>query len=439
MFSVLANKTYRHLFLAQVIALFGTGLATVALSLLAFDLAGAEAGAVLGTAFAIKMIAYVGLAPLAAAFTERLPRKAVLVVLDLIRAGVALALPFISEIWHIYVLIFVLQSASAAFTPAFQAAIPEVLPKEEDYTQALSLSRLAYDLENLLSPTIAAGLLLIVSYQGLFGGTVLGFIASAVLVVSAGLPKMKPVESQRTLKRMTQGSRIYLKTPRLRGMLVVFLAVAAGGSMVIVNTVVIVQSQFGLQANSVALALACFGGGSMVAALTLPKLLEYLKDRSVMISGAMLMALCLSLGVFLQSYEQLLPLWFVMGLGYSAAQTPSGRVLRRSAHSADLPSIFASQFALSHACWLIGYPLAGWVGAQFSLSVSFTVLAIMAWVSVVGALYSWPRNDAKVLLHSHDNLPKDDPHWTEGKDRHGNQHAHSFKIDDLHPRWPSGM
>lgn len=52
---ILKHRTYRHLFLAQVVALLGTGLATVALSLLAFDLAGDEAGQVLGTAMAIKM------------------------------------------------------------------------------------------------------------------------------------------------------------------------------------------------------------------------------------------------------------------------------------------------------------------------------------------------------------------------------------------------
>ena len=68
MLDVLRNTTYRHLFLAQIIALLGTGLATVALGLLAFDLAGANAGAVLGTALAIKMVAYIGVAPVASAF-----------------------------------------------------------------------------------------------------------------------------------------------------------------------------------------------------------------------------------------------------------------------------------------------------------------------------------------------------------------------------------
>ena len=162
MLAVLANRAYRHLFLAQVIALVGTGLATVALGLIAFDLAGANAGAVLGTALAIKMVAYVSVAPIAAAFAERLDRRVMLVSLDIVRAAVALLLPFVTQIWEIYVLIFVLQSASAAFTPAFQATIPDILPDEDEYTRALSLSRLAYDLESVVSPMLAAALLTVI-------------------------------------------------------------------------------------------------------------------------------------------------------------------------------------------------------------------------------------------------------------------------------------
>lgn len=148
MLDVLANRTYRHLFLAQIIALLGTGLLTVALGLLAFELAGERAGAVLGTALAIKMVAYVTVAPVVGAYAAQLPRRAFLIAIDLVRAAIALLLPFVSEVWQIYVLIFLLQSASAAFTPTFQATIPDVLPEEADYTRALSLSRLAYDFES---------------------------------------------------------------------------------------------------------------------------------------------------------------------------------------------------------------------------------------------------------------------------------------------------
>lgn len=161
---------------------------TVALGLLAFDLAGRDAGAVMGTALTIKMVAYVGVAPVVAALVDRLPKKAVLVGADLIRFAVALLLPFVAEVWQIYALVFVLQSASATFTPAFQSLIPAVLPDERQYTRALSLSRLAYDLESLLSPAFAAALLAVVSYHDLFVGTAIGFAGSIAFVLLARLP-----------------------------------------------------------------------------------------------------------------------------------------------------------------------------------------------------------------------------------------------------------
>ncbi len=58
----------------------------------------------MGAALAIKMVAYVGIAPIAAAFAERLPIRTMLLSLDVIRAGVALLWPFVSQIWEVYVL-----------------------------------------------------------------------------------------------------------------------------------------------------------------------------------------------------------------------------------------------------------------------------------------------------------------------------------------------
>ncbi|GAA3274078.1 hypothetical protein GCM10020258_51750 [Sphingomonas yabuuchiae] len=272
MFSVLANRTYRHLLMAQVIALLGTGLATVALGLLAYDIAGGEARAVLGTALAIKMVAYIGVAPVVGAYANRLPRRAFLVAMDLLRAGVALSLPFVTEVWQIYILIFVLQSASAAFTPTFQATIPDVLPDERDYTKALSLSRLAYDMESLISPILAAGLLTLINFHWLFSGTMIGFLASALLVVTTVLPR---APTQQTTGRGSiprpHGGQVLPAYPRLRGLLALTLASAAASSMVIVNTVVIVRDKLGLGQQDVALTLAAFGAGSILAAFTLPR------------------------------------------------------------------------------------------------------------------------------------------------------------------------
>lgn len=146
------NPDYRKLLLAQILSLVGSGLTTIALGILAYELASENAGQVLGFAFAIKMIAYVGLAPIASAIAEQLPRKPYLVFLDIMRASLVLLLSFVTQVWQIYVLIFAFQAFSAAFTPAFQATIPDILEDEAEYTQALSYSRLTYDLESLVSP-----------------------------------------------------------------------------------------------------------------------------------------------------------------------------------------------------------------------------------------------------------------------------------------------
>lgn len=408
---------------------------TVALGLLAFDLAGANAGAVLGTALAIKMIAYVGVAPVAQAFTDRLPRRSLLVGLDLIRGAIALCLPFVSEIWQIYLLIFVLQAASAAFTPTFQATIPDILPNEDEYTHALSLSRLAYDLESLVSPMLAAALLSVISFHSLFAGTVLGFLASAALVLSLHLPVPHTAGPRHgILDRTTRGLRIYLATPRLRGLLAINLSVAAAGSMVIVNTVVLVKASFGLSEPQVALALAAFGMGSMIAALSLPRVLEHLSDRPVMIAGAAALVLGTAAGVAVGSYGGLLILWLILGFGYSVAQTPAGRLLRRSAHPEDRPALFAAQFALSHACWLICYPLAGQLGATVEMGEAFAAMALIGLAGVGLAWRLWPTGDPTHIAHQHPDLPDDHSHLVAFG---GNgQHHHPVVIDDIHARWP---
>jgi H+ antiporter protein len=443
MLAVLADRTYRHLFTAQVIALTGTGLLTVALGLLAFQLAGERAGAVLGTALAIKMIAYVTVAPVAAGFADRLPRRAFLVAMDLVRAGIALLLPFVTEVWQVYVLIFLLQSASAAFTPTFQATIPDMLPDEKDYTRALSLSRLAYDLESLLSPMLAAALLTVISFHGLFGGTVIGFLASAALVLSVTLPQPKAAEHTGGIyDKTTRGTRIYLATPRLRGLLALNLAVAAAGAMVIVNTVVIVRGLLGRPDTDMALALACFGGGSMLAALALPRVLDALPDRRVMLpaAGALGAVLIAFAAVVWSSgavpWMALLVTWALLGLGYSAVQTPTGRLLRRSAKPADRPALFAAQFALSHACWLLTYPLAGWLGSAAGMPTTLAVLGSLTLLGAGLAAYLWPAADPEEIAHTHPELSADHPHLREhGVQEH--RHAHPFVIDDLHREWPA--
>jgi MFS family permease len=404
MLSVLRNLTYRRLFAAQIVALIGTGLLTVALGLLAYDLAGSSAGAVLGTALTIKMLAYVGLAPVINALVARWPKKRVLIGADLIRAAMALCLPFITDVWQIYVVIFLLQSASATFTPAFQSLIPTILRHEKDYTRALSLSRLAYDMEALVSPAMAALLLTVLSYNNLFLGTVAGFLFSAFMVAITVLPKVAAAAAPQTSlwHRTTLGARIFWRNRRLRSLLALNLVVAAPTALVLVNTVVYVRDVLHRPDTDLALALACFGVGSMIVALSAPKVLDRFGDRAVMLTGAAVIPFVLAgaaaltlLGVPGTGWWLLLGLWFLLGAANSTILTPSSRLLRDASTEETRSYVFTAQFSLSHACYILTYPLAGWVGAAAGLGWAAVALTIIAMIGSAGAFLSWPRHTAR--------------------------------------------
>jgi MFS family permease len=226
----------------------------------------------------------------------------------------------------------------------------------------------------------------------------------------------------------------------LRGLLALNLAAAAAGAMVIVNTVVYVRTVLGRGADDVALALAAFGGGSMAAALVLPRVLDRVEDRPVMLAAAGLLVaalLALAMQAFsavLDPWTALLAGWAILGVGYSAVLTPSGRLLRRSANPEDRSALFAAQFALSHACWLVTYLVAGQLGARAGMGWTMVTLAGVATLGVLAALATWPQRDPQTLTHHHPDLPADHPHLAGARD----DHAHDYVIDDLHHAWPRG-
>ena len=257
------------------------------------------------------------------------------------------------------------------------------------------------------------------------------------------------------LEELSFGVRAYLATPRLRGLLALSMAVSAAGAVVIVNTVVYVRDQLGRGEMDTAIAFAAAGLGSMLLALLAPFLLDRSGDRPIMIAGAGALAAGLLLALLRPDYSGILAIWMLLGAGSSMIQTPAGRLLRRSCHVADRPALYAAQFALSHVCWLIAYPLAGWFGASFGLEVAFGVLALVVAGSTLAAVRSWPAADPIELehgheeqahshLHVHDQHHMHDHEGWEGPEPHSHphrhakmRHRHALVIDLHHQNWPT--
>ncbi|MHA1565602.1 MAG: MFS transporter [Alphaproteobacteria bacterium] len=450
MIDAIRHPEYRKLFSAQISSLLGTGLMTVALALLAFEIGGKNAGFILGTIFTLKMVAYVAFAPIANALVERISVKWLLVGLDIARLGLTAFIPFVETRLEIFVLVFLFQLFSAAFTPAFQSLIPEILKDEKRYTSALSLSRLAYDLETMLSPFLAGLLLFALLPSQLFWGASVCFGISVIFVLSARLPTRSiNVVKEKFFQKLSKGFNIYIRTPRLRGLLAVNFALALSISWILVNSIVFAGISLKTDALAYTYMMTAYGVGSIAAALAAPRLIMLYTDRTIMLGGAFALGI-LPLAILLPlNYPAVLFLWMTLGAAASLVMTPGGRVLVRSTESANRPALFAAQFSLSHLGWLLAYPLAGWLGTVVRLESAFVILGLTALITSLIAWRLWPKHDPVEREHTH--LPTEHTHENidaahhqeehavyDGPNKHRHvkyTHSHAFFIDGHHPVW----
>ncbi len=124
--------------------------------------------------------------------------------------------------------------------------------------------------------------------------------------------------------------------------------------------------------------------------------------------------------------------WALVGSGSGLVLTPVGRVLRRSAREADRPAVFAAQFSLSHACWLLSYPIAGWLVTATGFTPGWLTLAALTVLGGLAATRLWPRHDPPTQHGpvADDRLAGAEP--TGG----GGERPHPFTAGPRHPRGP---
>ena len=379
MLSVLSEKSFRNLFFAQNFSLLGSGLATVAISLLAFDLAGRNAALILSGLFTIKMLIYVIFSPFSGAIADKFDTKKYLIVQDVVRAIAAFGLIFVREIWHLYIIIVLIYLSTAAFTPIYQSAIPKIFKDETDYTKALSLFRIAQDMENILSYALATLLLLFLNYNLLFVGTFIGYFVSALLISAIIFPFLSKTSGKKQNNfsiNLTLGIKKYSSISELRGLMFLNLAVSAGGSMILVNTIILVRSSLELSEIAFSITMLVFGAGCIFAAIIIPYLSKEMTASRIMLAGSSLLsivfvALAFWLILFDFIWFVLLLAWFISGFGYTLLLTPMGRVIRKVSSAEEFSQVYSAQFSLSHLCWLFMYPLSGYLmtisGGPFTL------------------------------------------------------------------------
>ncbi len=174
------SSSFRLLFGATLTSGLGTWLAFVALMVDVWDRT--DSSVWVSALLAADFLPLVAVGLLAAPLVDRLSRKRVMVVADLVRAAVFLLLPFAGGPLAIVALAAVVGLASGFFRPALYAGVPNLVD-EDDLPQANSLLQAVENLTWMLTPPIAG---VLVGVWGPESGVLvnaLSFVASALLLV----------------------------------------------------------------------------------------------------------------------------------------------------------------------------------------------------------------------------------------------------------------
>ena len=389
------NRNFLYLFAAQVTSLVGSGVTSVALAAFAYELAGSGATVVIGTALTLRILAFVLFSPLAGVVADRVDRKRMLVAADLVRVALLGLFPLITTTGQIYALIFAINAVTAFFTPAFEAAIPEVVGQRL-YTRAVSWSRIALAMEATAGPLLAGFFIATIGVRWTFWVDGATYLVSGLLVLLSRIPRAPtppgPFPWDGFLPQITHGSRVLFREPALRKALLLHLAEAIAGAVAIVTTVVYVHDVLGLGDLAFALAMGAVGVGSAIVAVLLPgrsesarvhgdtPLGEHLHyhewaERTLVLGGALLAGALLP-GVLVPGIVALIALWMINGAGQTLVAIPSVGLLAEHTEPDERGRAYAAHFAWTHLFWLGTYPAAGYLARVLGTPRTFTAAGI---------------------------------------------------------------
>ena len=232
--ALLKLRDFRNVFIAQSISVFGDGITPIALTFAVLDLTGS--GTDLGLVLAAQSLPLAALALVGGVWADRLPRAALMVASDLIRAAVQAVAAFLlltgtAHIWQLAVLAALHGAAEAFFRPAAGAIVPQIVPAPH-LQQANALMGMSDNFGWMVGPAVAGTLVAVIGAGGAIAVDSVTFLVSAAFLATLRVPAVIKTDAvQGFLAELRAGwrevrSRTWLWVMLLRACLVLCIVIA---------------------------------------------------------------------------------------------------------------------------------------------------------------------------------------------------------------------
>ena len=283
--------------------------------------------------------------------------------------------------------------------------------------KALSYSRVTVDIEAIAGPAVAGLLVAVFGLRWVFWFDAATYFVSALLISSVRVPspglRTGSLPGLSLLRDLSHGARVLLRNRSIRQALVMALAEALAGACAIVVTVVYVRDLLRGSELDYSLIMAAAGAGSALTAFLLSRITARIEgaeqdaagahtmrhlwvERAVVLGGALL-ALCLGAASAHPGLLVFGALWLLNGTGQALIAIPSSTLVASHTRPEERGRAFAAHFAITHACWLVAYPLSGRLAERFGPADTFLwsgiACAVITVVAVAMARGSVAKHD----------------------------------------------
>jgi MFS family permease len=286
----LAHPAFRVIWVASLVANLGTWMQTVGAQwLLVEHSAGSTLVALVQSASSLPVLL---LTLPAGVLAEFLDRRRLLLAAQGFQLAVAAVLAALTVLGLtspalLLVFTFLLGCGTAAQIPAYQAFIPDLVPRSE-LGPAAALGSISVNLARAVGPALAGALVPVLGVSGLFAANAVSFAVFAVALLRAPASHRVVAGSHGFLAGLEAGGRYVRHAPRVRRLLVRLVTFTAPANILWALLVLVAHDRLGLSAAGYGLLLGAAGIGSVAGALLLPRLRRRLSATQILLGASVL-------------------------------------------------------------------------------------------------------------------------------------------------------
>lgn len=268
------NRNYRYTWLGQVVSEIGDHFNNIAVFSLALE--HTKSGLVVSGVMLARAIPAVLAGPIAGVLLDRIDRKKIMIVSDLVRFVVALGFIFTVKQptnWMLYVLSALLMFASPFFTSGRSSILPRIASKEELHT-ANSLTQTTQWTTLTIGTFLAGFLVSRFGFTGAFAFNALSFLVSAICISRLRVPEgfapkrrdLTENEVVRPWQEYVEGLRYMRSAPLILGIGLIGVGWASGGGASQILFSVFGELVFHRGSDGIGIIWGCAGIGLLIGA-----------------------------------------------------------------------------------------------------------------------------------------------------------------------------